>query len=160
MKVKRGERSNSFCGPAALSLITGKHVDKCVQEVHHYRRNWSPERRHTVRGMSNWEMTWTLGRLGFQQSKLCLPKQNPTLVAFMRWLKRQERWSAKKVYLINVTGHYVVMKGIKLFDNRNPEGVFFGKYNHRRWRVKHVWEIRRQDACPVPSESSRQPDAC
>jgi hypothetical protein len=153
MKVRRGERSNTFCGPAALSLITGKHVDKCVEQVHEYRDGLG--KRRNVRGMSNWEMTWVLGRMGFQQSKLNVPKQNPTLVALMRWIKRQDFWDAKNVYLVNVTGHYVVMKGIKLFDNRNPEGVFFGRYEHRRWRVKHVWEVMRRDACPVPAASYR-----
>jgi hypothetical protein len=93
--------------------------------------------------------------MGFQQSKLNVPKQNPTLVALMRWIKRQDFWDAKNVYLVNVTGHYVVMKGIKLFDNRNPEGIFFGRYEHRRWRVKHVWEVMRRDACPVPAASYR-----
>lgn len=154
MKVKRGERSNSFCGPAALSLITGKHVDECVKHVHDY-RNSVECRRRNVRGMSNWEMTWTLRRMGFEQSKLMLPKQNPTLVAFMRWLKRQNHWDAKATYLIHVTGHYVVMKGIKLFDNHHPEGIFFGKYDHRRWRVKHAWAIRQQSSCPVPAVPCR-----
>jgi hypothetical protein len=56
MKVRRGERSNTFCGPAALSLITGKHVDKCVEQVHEYRDGLG--KRRNVRGMSNWEMTW------------------------------------------------------------------------------------------------------
>jgi hypothetical protein len=167
MKVKREERSNTFCGPAALSLITGKHVDECVKEVHAYRNlckdpDCCDPALRSVRGMSNTEMLRVLLNMkhqntpvsslfGYDTSSL---KENPTLVTFMRWLKRQGRWDAKKVYLLNTTGHYVVMKGIKLFDNRNPEGVFFGKYNRRRVRVKYAWEVRKA-SCPVPSGSCR-----
>jgi hypothetical protein len=165
MKVKRGERSNTFCGPAALSLITGKHVDKCVKEVRDFRNDRHGFQRRNVRGMWNAEIVRVLDRMGFVSERKYpfeydTLKLDPTLVAFMRWLKKRGQWSAKKVYLINVTGHYLVMKGIKLFDNRHPEGVFFGKYDHRRRRVKYVWEVtkrcKRSTSRPVPSGSPRQ----
>jgi len=176
MKVKRSERSNSFCGPAALSLLSGKHVDDCVKEVHAYRNRdgfLSGFRRRSVKGMSNTEMLRVLLRMGYDNTGVCslngynmktlagpeyivVPKviTAPTLVAFMRWLKKQPQWNAKKTYLINITGHYIVMKGIKLFDNRHPEGIFFGKYGHRRARVKYAWEVARRTTHRAFSASS------
>lgn len=165
MKVKRREDSNSFCGPAALSLLTGKHVDKCVEEIHIFRNVYYGFRRHAVRGMTNQEMRSVLARMGFSINPVFHAqiasnfRGSTTIVGVMRWLKRQPGWNPKKKYLINVTGHYVVMKGIKLFDNKNPNGVFFGKYNHRRIRVRQAWEVSRKNARPVPSASSRQPVA-
>lgn len=150
MRVRRGERSNTFCGPAALSLITGKHVDECVEDVHALWRNSfvSGGRRRAVRGMSNSEMHYALLRSGYYAkpvpTALCGTGAKPTIARFVRWLKRQPHWHPKKLWLVNVTGHYVVVRGIKLFDNHNPEGVFFGKYAHRRVRVKHAWEIVRR----------------
>ena len=145
MKVRRREGDNTFCGPAALSALTGRTVDSCVKEVHAargYDGFLSGYRRRPVKGMHNWEMTRALARLGFHARPM-LVCGKPTIAGFMRWLKKQPYWSPEKRYLINVTGHYVVMRGIKLFDNHNPEGVFFGKYGHRRVRVKHAWEVAR-----------------
>lgn len=172
MRVKRGASSNTFCGPAALSLLTGRHVDKCVQEVHFYRRRLRGHAllcedldccnsvRYSVSSMDKSEITRVLVRMGYTINtafhwELDKPKRKPTLVAFKRWLKRQPCWSPKKKYLVLVTGHYVVVKGIKLFDNANPDGVFFGKYNGRRRRVSQAWEVTRRAVCPVPSEPSR-----
>jgi hypothetical protein len=164
MKVKRGERSNTFCGPAALSLLTGKHVDACIKVIHAHRYYDRP-----VRSMDRHEIIQILNNMGYLintrfhwELDYYYVKRNtkPTLVKLMRWLKKQEHWSPKKKYLILVTGHYVVMKGIKLFDNSNPEGVFFGKYGRRRRRVSQVWEItkrcKRPTSRPVPSGSPRQ----
>jgi hypothetical protein len=160
MKVKRHERSNTYCGPAALSLITGKHVDKCVEAIHSVYRNdfLSGGRRRPVRGTSRFEMISVLKQFGYQSSKLSIPtfpQRLLTLVGFRYWL-RKNGWEPESVYLVNVTGHWLVMKGIKLFDNANPEGIFFGKYGRRRRRVMHAWKVERT-VHPVPSASSHQP---
>jgi hypothetical protein len=146
MKVKRNERSNTFCGPAALSLITHKHVDNCVKEIHAlYKRDGflSGGRRRSVRGVSRFEMLQVLTRLGYDAQVLPVVDK-PTLVSFRRWL-RERGTDAKRIYLLNVTGHWMVMRGIKLFDNANPEGVTFGKYTKRRRRVQRAWVIARRD---------------
>src|ERR1700675_4110597 len=168
MKVKRNERSNTFCGPAALSLITHKHVDNCVKTIHSLYRNdfLTGGRRRNVRGVSRYEMLQALGKLGYKATvlpigpggslpyelrnlpKTCMSKNGPTLVSFRRWL-RKNGTDAKTIYLLNVTGHWMVMKGIKMFDNANPEGVTFGKYTKRRRRVQLAWQIAKLDAPSV-----------
>jgi hypothetical protein len=168
MNVKRSTTSNTFCGPAALSLLTGRHVDVCIREIRacsvYYKSTNRP-----VQDMSKNDMLLALDRMGYtinsafhwDVSGLCKERgKKPTLVALMRWLKRQDSWSPKKKYLVWVTDHFMVMKGIKLFDNSNPDGVFFGKYDQRRSRVLQVWEVTKKRKLsmsrPVPSGSPRQ----
>jgi hypothetical protein len=160
MKVKRNADSNKFCGPAALSLLTGRHVDSCIKEIRAFRNRdgfLSGFRRRPVKGMDKTEVVRVLNRMGYMPQTVfhweldhvplkSLDEQDsgkPTLVAFMRWLKKHPCWSPKKKYLVMVTDHYVVVRGRKLFDNHNPEGVFFGRYDRRRKRVIQAWEVAR-----------------
>ena len=65
-------------------------------------------------------------------------RQNPTLAA---WLKTRDR---KKTYLVNITGHYIVVSGDKTIDNQSGEWQpqRSRKSKHRRKRVGYAWEIK------------------
>jgi len=134
MKVIRNDRDNRYCGPAALSLITGRPVSECTEEL----------RRHTgqraIRGVYRNDLLDVSRRMGTRLINVPVigtpGQQRPTLVKLLRQLRERH---ADDVYLINITGHYIVLKGIKLFDNVNPDGVFIRRYAHRRKRVKYVW---------------------
>jgi hypothetical protein len=63
----------------------------------------------------------------------------PTLAA---WLRTRPDKSA--TYIINVTGHYVLISGRKFVDTgTRGEWVNIGKAPHRRARVVKVWRVER-----------------
>ena len=55
------------------------------------------------------------------------------------WLKTRDR---KKTYLVNITGHYIVVSGDKTIDNQSGEWHSVRKSKHRRKRVGYAWEIK------------------
>ena len=140
MQVSKNPGDNSFCGPAALSLLTGFHVSLCCHELRLINR------KRAIKGCSNGDMTAALLRLGkrvrevpLHPNTLCVTKRTrPTLVGAVRLLKTR---TPLQRFLIRTTDHFLVLQGRKVYDNRNPTGVFFGKYSHRRMRVKNVWEV-------------------
>lgn len=61
-------------------------------------------------------------------------------VTFAAWLK--QRLDKAGTYLVNVTGHYVLVSGRQFVDTyTRGEWVNIGKAPHRRCRVEHVWRI-------------------
>jgi hypothetical protein len=63
----------------------------------------------------------------------------PTLAA---WLRTREDKAA--VYVVNVTGHYVLVAGRKFVDtSTRGEWVNIGDAPHRRTRVENVWRVSR-----------------
>lgn len=142
MRVLRREGSNQFCGPAALSLITGRSVDDCVgvlKDVRHSSR--------AVKGVYNGEMREALTHLGYRMHVLPV-RGRPTLARLLRSLKER---GPENIFLINTTGHYVVLRGRKIFDNKNPEGVFVRQYRHRRARVYASWIVATETQHFAPS---------
>jgi hypothetical protein len=140
MKVITNPGENSYCGPAALSLLTGFHVSLCCHELRLINR------KRAIKGCSDGDMIAALLRLKkrvrevpLHPNTLCEAlRRRPTLVGAVRLLKT--RTPAQR-FLIRTTGHFLVLSGRKVYDNLNPTGVFFGDYNRRRMRVKHMWEV-------------------
>ena len=132
MKVLRREGSNQFCGPAALSLITGRSVDDCVGVLKDVRHN-----SRAVKGVYNGEMREALIHLGYRMHVLPV-RGRPTLARLLRSLKER---GPEHIFLINTTGHYVVLRGRKIYDNKNPKGIFVRQYRHRRARVYATWIV-------------------
>lgn len=61
-------------------------------------------------------------------------------VTFAAWLK--QRKDKAGTYLVNVTGHYVLVSGRQFVDTHTRgEWVNIGKAPHRRCRVQRVWRI-------------------
>lgn len=140
MKVIKNPGDNSYCGPAAISLLTGHHVSLCC----HYMRQVTGKR--AIRAASNGSMVATLIKMGkrvrevpIHDNRVCQTlRRKPTLVGLVRLLRDRE---PHQRFLIRTTTHFLVLRGRMVYDNLNPEGVFFGKYNRRRLRVSHVWEV-------------------
>ena len=59
-----------------------------------------------------------------------------------RWLKITRPLRSchpARPFLVNVTDHYIVVCGRKIYDNFFTEGVWLRRYPHRRIRVKKAW---------------------
>ena len=133
LKVTKQSGDNTYCGPAALSIITGKPVSEVMRILHTY----VLERRR-VRGMWNHEMESCLWKMGYETRLVQLPLRMPTVA---QWLRNERK--PDDTFLVQVSHHYIVVRGRKIADNRNPEGVFLRQYQHRRSRVHKVWHVYR-----------------
>ena len=58
-----------------------------------------------------------------------------------RLLRSLKERGPEHIFLINATWHYVVLRGRKSYDNKNPEGTFVRQYRHRWVRVYATWMV-------------------
>lgn len=141
MEVKRNtESASGFCGPAALSAITGNTVEECCAMIRKlcYKRS--------VKGMTDCHMIRVLTAFGYTATQLFYAgyerrKQRPTMAAWLKAFRGKRDFDDK--LLMAAGHHYVVIQGLKLWDNANPKGVYLSRYSHRRKRVHGVWLVRK-----------------
>lgn len=144
-------RYRPWCGPAALSIITGLPADSMKPRINAM-RDRAPGA--AVKGVRHIEMEWALAQLGFKvqlswsylratgwdASVAEARAARPTLA---RWLAERQPKHMHNMLLVTVGNHYVVVKGRKLCDNFTVEPVFIRRAPHRRKRISFVYIIRR-----------------
>lgn len=134
LKVVREQGDNSYCGPASLSIITGQPVSEITRILREVTG------RTQIKGCYNSWLDFALRKLDYVMVPLpTLGKSDKPTVA--KWLKEHKDRPADTTYLLNVTNHYIVIRGRKIADNHNPNGVFLRQYGHRRKRVVRAWRI-------------------
>lgn len=128
--IPRG--SNSYCGPAVLAYITRTDPDTAAA---HFRR-WS--RKKAIRGVSNELMLFVIKQLGLKPT-FALPAamRKPTLKQW--WLSTEP----DGLYVINITGHFIVLDGARVYDNTFREGKAFHVCPYLQRKVRAVWRIER-----------------
>lgn len=125
---------NRWCGPYAVSHLLGC----CTGEAAARLRRVSGRRQITgiapryvlsvLRGAGLFPVdVWNFRHLG--------ATDRPTLAQFLKGKRGG-------LYLVNVTGHYIVVNGWHIFDNSHPKGVKRRKWRKRRKRVKAAWRFR------------------
>lgn len=142
---------NRFCGPSAISSITGVSTECAAAWVKKLCN------KKVVKGMYNGEMKNALNHFGVDYSyrNINYTKEQTTL---FRWLKNAD---VKKVYLLVVGHHYVVVTGGFVFDN--IYGVApISETKHKKKKVKQIFEIIRnkryeQDFWPETKEQKIKP---
>lgn len=135
---------NSYCGPYAVAhLCALKDTGEAARLIHEVRwrgrgdgRDWNGRRR-PVRSAGNGEVLEALRRAGVRPIGRGHPgrKNRPTLA---RWLRGRRGG----LYLVNVTGHYIVVDGYRIYDNAHPTGRKRKQWPHRRKRVVRWWRFR------------------
>ncbi len=65
--------------------------------------------------------------------------ERPTLA---RWLRERYPFQMDRIYLVNITGHFVVVRGRKFVDNKTMEPVFIRQAPGRRSRGPGLVEQR------------------
>jgi hypothetical protein len=140
MKVIKAEGwNNKYCGPAALSAITRKplpEVTRVLREI---------SGRRAIRGTHHAWMIMALRQLGFttgDMSGYCYKAKNEKEPTLATWLRENYR-NPNEIILVVLTGHYVVVKGRKLVDNKHPNGVSVKRFPNRRKRVKRFWIVEK-----------------
>jgi hypothetical protein len=136
MKLIRDKHSNHYCGPAAVALLTGVHVDEAARAL----RAASGER--AVKGTVNRHMMTALSLLGHMAIPVPTQSVNgrpPTLTQALKGALRGRQVETR--YLVTLTGHYVVIQGRKLYDNKHPQGVRLTECPYRRKRVRALFSV-------------------
>lgn len=129
--VKPGK--NRFCGPAALSAITGRSVDEIVAGFH------ANNPGDKVMGTHTWELHGVLKLYGLHLAGVPTGYRK-TLAA---WLKANKSIRTPgRVFLLAAGNHWVVVSGRRIVCGKVMKIVSVRDYPHRRARVTEAWEIQ------------------
>jgi hypothetical protein len=123
---------NRYCGPFALAYLLGldstAEASRLLREV---------SRQQQIRGVSSQVMLETLRSRGMRPTETGeFSKEEGQTLA--RWLKGRRGG----LYLVGVTGHFLVVDGHRIFDNAHPSGARRKNWPHRRARVRSWWRFR------------------
>lgn len=146
---KADKGHNRYCGPGALSILTGIDTAQAARLLRHI------SQRKYIKGTSNWVMLRALNALGYSTQSVYL-RPNVTLA---QWLRESRNTGA---YLVNITDHYCVITDRMYVDNVTGQGVALSRAPHRRARVVHAWHVTRtrtvSPASVIPAEPERKPN--
>lgn len=130
---------NHFCGPAAISVLTGCTAE-CAVEWFRLRREkragpTPTGRPRQIRGVYNNEMRWVLTQLGYtsRETGYWTRDNAPTLAAFLNGRDRQA------TLLVVYGRHLVVMRGNMAVDDGRR--LWVSDLPRRRARVSRAWVI-------------------
>lgn len=117
--------------PVAMRMVEARNPGEPSGQIHYGTDSWSINVPGGVR-------LWRPADHSQGASAMCLlRRQGPTLAAWLR--TRPDKCAT---YIINVTGHYVLVSGRKFVDTYTKgEWVNIGKAPHRRCRVVKVWQV-------------------
>jgi len=162
-QLKVSGQHPKWCGPSALSIMTGRTVNHCAKLIAWERNtrigwfSWYKGKGSSkqVKGVDNSEMKRALSKMGFIMERVEIPRHHhrhqvmsinpdpfvmPTLHRYMR-----ERGGSdwKAVMLVEVTGHYLVINRDTVSDNHQQDK----HYTKHRWSLKKIaraWIVKRK----------------
>jgi len=156
--IKTIGKHPTWCGPSALSILTGRTINYCAKLIADERntQRWRQRKvtSRMVKGSSNDEVRWALNKMGFELIRVEVPLKHhkhqvyavnqaafvrPTLRAYMAE-RGGEQW--KTPMLINVTGHYVTALKDEVSDNHSTS--HYSKHPHRLKKIEKMWIVRRK----------------
>lgn len=148
--LARKPGQNRWCGPAAISFLTGLDTDQAAKLIRQYTG------KRQVIGTDEDAMRYVLGQYG-----ICMVEMDhypdkaarPTLV---QWLRLTRRERGQRTYLVSAGDHWQLISGRRyacgkvggIVSLRDP-GV------SRRARVRQVWVL--YDAATVPNPRCKSP---
>ena len=147
---RKGFRTN-WCGPYAMAAILHTTYENAEALYRQEEGDMAPA---DIRGTVPAIVVSALGRAGLFTTVAFDPldvvearlvgdttymgvSRPPTLA---QWL-REWRQDKAATYLVQVTGHWVVVGGRQVIDNHMKTWTAEGKSKHRRRRVQKVWRV-------------------
>lgn len=122
----------TWCGPSALDIITGCGYDRALDVL----RLVTGKR--SIKGTTNRAMLDALAKLSWTTK----PVPVDVGLTLAAWLRGRSKDQQTQTFLINVTGHYVVVRGRKGCDSHTKEPVWISDMPFRRSRVQKVWMVK------------------
>lgn len=161
--IKHGSRGhNSFCGPGAISALTGITAERAAKLIRAERDKFNAGTRGRRRGLARStgagsgisfaytvEVLDVLKQLGYQAERVEKrydQQYTDYLNKTLRAWDRDVRLPAQRLrpLLIVVSSHFVVVQGDKLVDNQLERIVTLSETDHySRARIKRIYEITR-----------------
>jgi len=126
----------SWCGPTVIAAITGLAIPSVKARIKKVRGHNGP-----VRGTSTGDLRATLMSFGYLMTQVyCSELTREPAPTLAQWLKKPRDMDAP--YIVNVTGHWVVVKG-RWFCDTFTKGVPVraSKAPGRRKRVCNVYKV-------------------
>ena len=130
-----------YCGPFAIATITGESFEAIYKRLRsdrskHGRRNRDARGRlKPVRGTYTFEVVRVLGRFGFNATKLGLHGSKTLRQVCEDFAHLQ------CPLLINVTGHFMVLKQGMLCDTHTHEPIPWTEYRQLKLQAKQLWHV-------------------
>lgn len=131
---------NHYCGPFALSFLLGIGTDEAARRIRAMRRR-KGVKCYRVRGVYPPELRNCIHGGGYDVGAINSNENAPTLA---RWLKTYKDERKKHTFVVVLTGHFIVVKGRKIYDNRYPDGVFLKRFKGRRKRVRAFFWVEKR----------------
>ena len=132
--ITSGLKKNRYCGPGALSAITGRTTDEMALLL----RKVSGKR--AIKGVGRAWMLMALNHMGYGAVRqwVDIDHTRPTLAA---WLKSAVRPEGT-IFLVSAGNHWQVISGRRFVCSQTKEIVSLRHPKvHRRSRVKDAWRI-------------------
>lgn len=128
-----GSRGNRYCGPGALAILTGLDTQATAAAIR--KASGKP----AVRAVHHVDLVTAGIALGLRLARQHMDDSTGTLRA---WAARQEPGR----YLVNVTGHYVVvrvnlLREVEVADNQSVYPLPLARFKRAGQRVKRAWVV-------------------
>lgn len=145
MTLHQARGRNSYCGPAALAILTGKTTDDAARVIR------SITGRSRVYGVSAFSLVRAAAKMGLTMKHIVDMTAMPTLKR-LTLQQAMSQLKADRVYVVNITGHYIVLRhdgkgwcgrGWLVHDNVHTAKPL-EEYRGKRKRIKRIWEVVEQ----------------
>jgi len=142
--IKHDLKTTLWCGPAALSAVTGRPTSEIVRVIKDIRKSTRP-----VKGVRTSTLGLAAQRLGYKLESIwnlyfegpeggMQRRKQPTLAAFTRDFSA---YFQTFPVIVNLTHHYVTIHKNTFVDNHVEQPVRLKKAPHRRCRVEGAWRV-------------------
>lgn len=149
LKLHKPHGKNRYCGPAAISAVTGVSTDEAAAVTRMLTG------RRSVKGMHDGEMVRALQALGCRVEEVGRAVRETQRsgktrrLTLQEWLDRRAERERKSLMVAIVTGHFVAVKGDLVVDSlakREPRHILSDPSRNkvfRRARSRMMRSIRR-----------------
>jgi hypothetical protein len=105
--VNKPKGENRFCGPAAISCVTGLTTGNIAEVLRNVFR------RRMITGLAQDHLRWFLGRCGIKTERIASYKchSNSERPSLAKWLATSVDIKPSKVYIVVAGNHYSVIQG-------------------------------------------------
>ncbi len=168
--VSRGTKGTTYCGPTAISAMTGKDVQRVIKDILNRRRKRlkaavSPKgyreemkarssRFRQVRGMYTHELMAIVEKYGYRL--VGLRKDSYRRKTLHDWHFDERIYAREAIYLVVVHHHFVAVQGWNCCDAMSTKGKVLpiGKYARPKSIVTDAFRLERAPRRPSGSSSA------
>lgn len=131
-------RRQTYCGPAAISALTGRTAE-CAAAWINTRRQHDVDR--LVKGTFLLETLWTMHALGYGASlEKGWDPRSPDRPTLLRWM-REHRQTESGLYLLSTTDHWMVVQSDTVLCSNQPVRRHISEAKFKRKRVWGAFRI-------------------